>query len=431
MVLIHTPVLKPRIRFIFKHFFSSRMGEEVAFTSDLSLFIAHNGPKMSYGDTPLGNEFFIAAHGLLTEQGINVVEPHIFDWNGLPAFFETHEKSTLPFDFFAAAFYLMTRYEEYQPFVADDLGRFTSHQSLAFKHNFLHVPLVDLWFERFLSEWNAFFEITEQTHHIASNLSLVVEVPQLFAYKHKSLFRSISEWVHDLFRLRFALAFDRFMVLLGIREDPLSNFYNWIEVMLQQAQAVHFFVLYAVLGTHDRSLSVFNAAHQQGIKSISDYAPTAPLASVESSFYEHRLGADIARFGHLIHRPIKSIRQHKLVLRFPHSYRLFASHGITNDYSMQYADAPGFRAGTAFPFRFYDLGDEQLTPLTIHPVCLSESHIRSQRFSRKMRQLFLAYQERLAALRAPFLVSLTNESFNSRAKNASFLSTLSKMLAHE
>lgn len=430
MILVYTPVVKPRIRYIFKHFFGSRMGEELSFTSDLSVFIAHSGPKMSYGDAPLGNEFFIAAHGLLAEQGIQTTDLQVFDWEGLPAFFATQDKSALPFDFFAAAFYLMSRYEEYQPFVADALGRFGSSQSLASKHNFLHLPLVDLWFERFVSIWDDFFD-TNHTQDTVSSLSLIVDVPQLFAYKHKSIFRSIAEGMQDFFKFRFASVFDRILVLLGVREDPLSNIHHWIEVLLQKTNAIHFFVLFTKLGVHDRSLGVFNTKHQQGIKSISDYAPTAPLASFESSLNENSLGADISRFTNLIHRPITSIRQHKLVLQFPHTYRLFSSLGIKKDYSMQYADAPGFRASTAFPFRFYDLGDEQQTPLTIHPVCLSEAHIRNQRFSRKMRQLFLSYQERLDKIHAPFLVALTNESFNSRAKNATFLSTLTKMLSHE
>ena len=107
MILVYTAAIKPRIQYIFKHFFESRMGEELSFTSDLSAFIAHSGPKMSYGDAPLGNEFFISAHGLLTEQGVNPVEVQTFDWEGLPAFFATNEKSALPFDFFAAAFFLM------------------------------------------------------------------------------------------------------------------------------------------------------------------------------------------------------------------------------------------------------------------------------------------------------------------------------------
>lgn len=430
MILIYTPVVKPRIQYIFKHFFSTRMGDQISFTSELSAFIAHSGPKMSYGDAPLGNEFFVAAHGLLTQQGITNVEVNLFDWDGIPAFFPSKGRSTLPFDFFAAAFYLMSRYEEYQPFVADELGRFKSDQSLAFKHNFLHLPLVDLWFERFLSVWNTFFEIKQQ-RSIAPKLSLVVEVPQLFDYKHKTLFRSFAEGIQEFFRFRFVSVFDRILVFLGLREDPLSNLHHWIEVMLQKAYSVHFFVLYTKLGVHDRSLSIFNATHQQEIKSISDYAPTAPLASFESSVNEATLRPDLERFSRLIHRPVKAIRQHKLVLRYPYTYRLFSSLGIKNDYSMQYVDVPGFRASTAFPFRFYDLGDEQQTPLTIHPVCLSETHIRNQRFSRKMRQLFLAYHEQLTNLKAPFVVALTNESFNSRTKNASFLATLSKILNHE
>ena len=430
MILIYTPVVKPRIQYIFKHFFSTRMGNKISFTSDLSAFIAHSGPKMSYGDTPLGNEFFIAAHGLLTQQGITTAEVNLFDWDGLPAFFPSKAESNLPFDFFAAAFYLISRYEEYQPFVADELGRFKSDQSLAFKHNFLHLPLVDLWFERFLSVWNAFFD-TDHFEASASKVSFVVDVPQLFSYKHKTLFRSFAEGIQDVFRFRFVSVFDRVLVFLGVREDPLSNLHHWIEVMLQKAHSMHFFVLYTKLGIHDRGLSIFNAIHQQEIKSISDYAPTAPLASFESSVNEATLRPDLEHFSRLIHRPVKAIRQHKLVLRFPYTYRLFSSLGIKNDYSMQYVDVPGFRASTAFPFRFYDLGDEQQTPLTIHPVCLSETHIRNQRFSRKMRQLFLAYHEQLTNLKAPFVVALTNESFNSRTKNASFLVTLSKILNHE
>ena len=430
MILIHTPVVKPRIIYVFRHFFQHRLGQEVSFTSDVSAFVAHSGPKMSYGDVPLGNEFFIATNGLLAEQGVNSVDISVFQWEGMPAFFATSAKSQLPFDFFAASFYLMSRYEEYMPYAPDDLGRFKVEQSLAYNHNFLDLPLIDMWFERFVAAWTDFFELPPFTQQV-STTELVVEIPQLYAYKYKTLFRSFFEGLYDFGRLRFAKTFDRLMVILRFREDPLIGLIEQMEAFRSTAVSFRFFALYAALGIHDKSLSVFSKKHQQELKSLSDYAPTAPLASFESTQKNQKLVQDITRFYGLIHRPIKAIRQHKLVLRFPYTYRTYASLGIKHDYSMQYPDVPGFRASTAHPFRFYDLGEEQQTPLTIHPICLSESHIRAQQYARKMRQLFTGYQSRLQKLHAPMLVALTNESFNNRSKNATFLDTLKKLLIHE
>lgn len=430
MILIHTPVVKPRIIYVFRHFFQYRLGQEVSFTSDVSAFVAHSGPKMSYGDVPLGNEFFIAANGLLAEQGVNSVDISVYQWEGMPAFFATSAKSQLPFDFFAASFYLMSRYEEYMPYVPDDLGRFKVEQSLAHNHNFLDLPLIDMWFERFVAAWTDFFELPPLTQQV-STTELVVEIPQLYAYKYKTLFRSFFEGLYDFGRLRFAKTFDRLMVILRFRDDPLIGLIEQMEAFRSTAVSFRFFALYAALGIHDKSLSVFSKKHQQELKSLSDYAPTAPLASFESTQKSQKLVQDITRFSGLIHRPIKAIRQHKLVLRFPDTYRTYTSLGIKHDYSMQYPDVPGFRASTAHPFRFYDLGEEQQTPLTIHPICLSESHIRAQQYTRKMRQLFIGYQSRLQKLHAPFLVALTNESFNSRSKNFTLLATLKKMLIHE
>ena len=429
MILIHTPVVKPRIIYVFRHFFQYRLGQEVSFTSDVSAFVAHSGPKMSYGDVPLGNEFFIAANGLLAEQGVNSVDISVFQWEGMPAFFATSAKSQLPFDFFAASFYLMSRYEEYMPYVPDDLGRFKVEQSLAHNHNFLDLPLIDMWFECFVAAWTDFFELPPFTQQV-STTELVIEIPQLYAYKYKTIFRSFFEGLYDFGRLRFAKIFDRLMVILRFREDPLIGLIEQMEAFRSTAVSFRFFALYAALGIHDKSLSVFSKKHQQELKSLSDYAPTAPLASFESTQKSQKLVQDITRFSGLIHRPIKAIRQHKLVLRFPDTYRTYASLGIKHDYSMQYPNVPGFRASTAHPFRFYDLGEEQQTPLTIHPICLSETHIRAQQYARKMRQLFIGYQSRLQKLHAPLLVALTNESFNSRSKNLTFLATLKKMLIY-
>ena len=113
MLLVYTHKITPRLRYTFKHFFESVLGIQVDFTTRLEVFIAQNGPKMSYANAPLGNEFFVNSNALLFEQGVHDIEITVSQWEGLPVFFHCSKDSMLPFDVFAATFFLISRYEEY------------------------------------------------------------------------------------------------------------------------------------------------------------------------------------------------------------------------------------------------------------------------------------------------------------------------------
>ena len=149
MLLIHTQKVTSRVDYAFKHICTRILGVKVEFTSVIEQFIAHQGPKISYGKQPMGNELFIQAHGLLTQEGFDDVDSSVQPWGDTIGLFPASEKSALPFDIFAASFYLLTRYEEYIPHLKDELGRFPPEESLAFKENFLDQPVVDIWAYRF------------------------------------------------------------------------------------------------------------------------------------------------------------------------------------------------------------------------------------------------------------------------------------------
>jgi hypothetical protein len=51
----------------------------------------------------------------------------------------------------------------------------------------------------------------------------------------------------------------------------------------------------------------------------------------------------------------------------PQSYRNIYANGIREDYSMGYPEEPGFRAGIARPYYFYDVSADQATDLKIIP----------------------------------------------------------------
>ena len=66
-------------------------------------------------------------------------------------------------------------------------------------------------------------------------------------------------------------------------------------------------------------------------------------------------------------------RQHFLMLRFPETYRNLIANGISEDYTMGYADEVGFRASLCTPFYFYDLQKEEKTNLRIHPFAVMDA----------------------------------------------------------
>ena len=59
------------------------------------------------------------------------------EWKGFLCFFRHTSDSDLPFDIFAASFFLVSRYEEYLEYQPDEYGRYQASSSLAFKNGFL------------------------------------------------------------------------------------------------------------------------------------------------------------------------------------------------------------------------------------------------------------------------------------------------------
>ena len=87
MFLVYTHKITPRIRYIFKHIFENMLMINFDLTNKVEIFVAHSGPKLSYSNKPLGDEFFIKSHSLLFEQGIIAQKLKLDFWEELPIFF--------------------------------------------------------------------------------------------------------------------------------------------------------------------------------------------------------------------------------------------------------------------------------------------------------------------------------------------------------
>lgn len=76
---------------------------------------------------------------------------------------------------------------------------------------------------------------------------------------------------------------------------------------------------------------------------------------------------ELTRLKTILAKDVITSRFDSIRLRFPDSYRDVKRAGITEDYSMGYPDEPGFRAGVARPFNFYDVMTDQVTDLRVFP----------------------------------------------------------------
>ncbi len=369
MLLVYTQKITPRLRYTFKHLITRILGIPVDFTTKIETFIAHNEVKMSYAKQPLGDEFFVRSQDLLFVQGIGEVDISIQQWDETPCFFPTAEKSTIPFDIFAASFYLLSRYEEYLPYVKDAHGRYTAAESLGFKNNFLSIPVVDIWCQKFLKIFLKIFPtVVPEARHFS--YQPVINVPVAYAYKKRGIIRTLGGFVTDIVQFKFSRFIDRFAVLVSMREDPYDNFETFIALHKKYKTNAYYFFQLGDYGTFDHNISIYKNVFIRLMKNVSDYSKVGLLASYESFTNVEKLKIEKKRLNTTINKPVDGARQHFNKLNMPQFYRNLIDLEISEDYSMGYRNTNGFRAGTCSPFYFYDIGMEIQTPLKVHPFCM-------------------------------------------------------------
>lgn len=372
MILIYTHKITPRVRYIFTHFFVRILQIPVSFTTTVDEFVAHNGLKMTYGNAPLGKEFFVKSHSLLFEQGVDDVEINLGSWDNIPCFFSAGRVSTIPYDIFAASFYLISRYEEYLPYVQDAFERFPASESLAFEHGFLEKPLVDIWAFKFLEYLKEKFPDFDYLERSFEGIS-TIDVDNVFAYKQKGIIRNVGGFLKDIFTLKFDVFIERLLVLLRLKKDPYNTFDTLLSLTKKHNLKTIFFFLVGDYTTYDTNVSSSNGTYKTLIKSVGDYVEVGLHPSYFTMQNADKLKKEKKRIETILNRPILKSRQHFLRFKLPETYQNLIDLDITEDYSMTYADALGFRASTCTPFYFYDLDFEIQTPLKIIPTTVMDT----------------------------------------------------------
>jgi hypothetical protein len=291
-------------------------------------------------------------HPILTEKGVN-----------------SHIQRHFGEDVLAHAFFELSRYEEYIAKNRDIHGRFTGVQSHAFKNGYLQRPIVHEIAEGLKQKLrqrypNLFFK------NLKPCFLPTYDIDSAWRYAHKGWVRPVLAGSRDLLNGNFKNLRTRIQVQQGRVEDP-DFVFSYLDKLHHdyQLKPIYFWLL-GDYAKYDKSISSNNVHLQDLIREIASKYAVGIHPSYRSNQAVPILKMEINRLKDILKSKaveITSSRQHFLKLTLPETYRRLLAAGITNDYTMGYADQIGFRAGVAIPFNWYDIENEVVTDLKIHP----------------------------------------------------------------
>lgn len=371
MIKVYTTKKSNRLTYIFDLIFKDLLGTSYEFITKKEEFKEYDGPKMSYSTLPVDDEIHFGRSSILFEMGVEDQNIEVQDYDGIKGFFQTGKKAILPYDPFAASFYLVTRYEEYLPFAADRFGRFPAKESLAHKEGFIEEPLVNIYAQKIKTI------ITERYSDIKFEKRSFSYIPTFdvdcaYAFNYKGVIRIVGGLMQCLIHKDMKQFKQRIRVLTGQEEDPYDTF-DWIlELMGKYQLKPKFFFLVGDYGEFDKNIPLSVNEFKYLVKSIADYAEVGIHPSYASNAEPQKLKEEVTRLESAINREVKVSRQHFLKLSLPRTYQHLIENDIFNDYTMGYASEVGFRASICSPFYFFDLDYEVQTKLKVHPFAFMD-----------------------------------------------------------
>lgn len=377
-LLIFTERITTRKEYIFTHLLTELWGIDFELTEDFQYFREYVGPRFAYTRQPVSGELYQLAHGLLDEEDIRQQDIRVSDFEQTRAFFLCPPGSFFPFDLFSAAFYLLSRYEEYLPYQADKHGRFEAGQSLAFREGFLKQPVAEIWARAFITMLCEHCP-SLKAYYPTFRIQPSIDIDQAYMLRHKGWIRIKCSFLKSLIRLDLPSFKEKWKILLKKSPDPFDQYAAFKKIHEQYGlKPIYFFLLGKYRpAVDDININPGNKPFRQLIRSLSQEAFVGIHPSYSSGSVAERIASEKEILEGITGERVFRSRQHFLRMRIPHTYESLIKAGITEDYTMGYASHTGFRAGTSSPFYFFDLKTNVRTNLRVYPFCVMDATLKN------------------------------------------------------
>lgn len=271
-------------------------------------------------------------------------------------------------DIVASAYFLLTRYEELFNGERDVNGRFQGKSSILHKCGALQRPVVDEY-GKLLRGWLE--EVGIELPEPCSKYRKVIthDVDQVAQY------RTAKGFAGGIKRLHFADALKS--QILGVESDPLFTF-PWMRSKEKELDTELFMKVAGKKLPQD--IPYFDPLTDDARKVLKLYPHPGIHISYEASKEPQLIKSEVELLSLIAEEKVTKSRHHYLASLKPTDFQYLIDAGITDDYTMGYADEVGFRLGTSRPVRWINPETKEVTGLTLHPLMVMDRTLYDPRY---------------------------------------------------
>lgn len=291
-------------------------------------------------------------------------------------------------DIVAGTYFLISRYEEIvRPNVRDVHGRFPGKESLPYRAGFIDRPIIEEWgFQLRTTLRENGFVIPEPAKKI-KKVYLTHDVDQL------AHFRNIRGMLGGILRgikrpKEGQRALKSFMG--RVSDDPWYTFPFLFRLNAElqsvlgkeRCETITFIRSMGLKYKEDKPFpNLLLPDYKQLIRYCRRKEVTIGIhASYECGVFPEKIGEEKSRLEKAVHTEVKYNRNHFMNNREPEDMMQLIYAGITDDFSLGYADMAGFRLGTCRPVKFINPVKKQLTELTLHSLTIMDRTLSDKRY---------------------------------------------------
>jgi len=297
---------------------------------------------------------------------------------GTPKIEQINGKIFVDADIIASSFFLLARYEEWLcGDVFDQHLRFEGKKSLQYRANFLHRPLVDEY-AALLRKWLKItgLEVNEPKQEI-KKIYLTHDVDILAFYRH---FRGVIGGLLRNFRNTKKIIAS----LSDIKNDPAYTFDFLVEQDSKVKNAEKIYFVKAAKRAKNFDYPQYNL-RGSGFQIFSKYiqkngCKNGLHSSYNSFFNQNDIKNEQNRLSNAISETVTSHRTHFLRILPPNQPEFYVQAGITDDFTLGFADVAGFRLGTCRPVRWINPQTLDIEDITLHPMLIMDGTLSDQHY---------------------------------------------------